>query len=88
VLDFDPPRHLAYTILSGPPARAYRADVHLMPTSDGGTDLRWTGSFASAPPGLARLTRALLAGAVRELANRAAREAERRAAARTATSSS
>jgi uncharacterized protein YndB with AHSA1/START domain len=79
VLEFEPPHHLAYTILSGPPARDYRADVRLEETSDGGTDLRWTGSFASAPFGAARLTRALLAGALRTLGDGVVAEAERRA---------
>jgi uncharacterized protein YndB with AHSA1/START domain len=79
VLEFEPPRHLAYTILSGPPARDYRADVCLEETSDGGTDLRWTGSFRSAPFGAAHLTRVLLVRALRTLADGVVVEAERRA---------
>jgi uncharacterized protein YndB with AHSA1/START domain len=79
VLDFEPPHHLAYTILSGPPARGYRADVRLGETSDGGTDLRWIGSFESAPFGAGHLTRGLLARALRMLGDGAVAEAERRA---------
>ena len=79
VLEFESPRHLAYTILSGPPARDYRADVWLEETSDGGTDVRWTGSFRSAPFGAAHLTRALLARALRTLGDGVVVEAERRA---------
>lgn len=78
VLEFDPPDHLAYTIVSGPPARGYRADMWLQSTSDGGTDLRWLGSFASAPRGLGGPTRAMLAVALRDLADRVVREGARR----------
>ena len=81
MIEFDPPRHLAYTILSGPPARDYRADMWLESTPDGGTELRWEGSFDSAPAGLARATKALLAFALRDMANRVVKEGARRASA-------
>lgn len=80
VLEFDPPRHLAYTIVTGPPARGYRADMWLDSTADGGTDLRWEGSFESAPPGLARVTKAILGFALRDMADRIVKEGARRAA--------
>jgi uncharacterized protein YndB with AHSA1/START domain len=80
VLDFDPPHHLAYTILSGPPVRGYRADMDLSPTSDGGTDLRWTGGFDSAPPGTARVCRAVLERALRSMADGIVKEGARRSA--------
>lgn len=85
VLDHEPPRLLAYTILSGMPVRGYRADVVLTETSEGGTDIRWTGGFESAPPGMARLLRGFLDRTLQGLAGRLAREAERQAR---ATSSS
>jgi uncharacterized protein YndB with AHSA1/START domain len=81
MLAHEPPRHLAYTILSGVPVRNYRADVVLTETADGGTDIRWTGGFESAPPGLARVLRGFLDQTLRGLATRLAREAERRAGA-------
>ena len=48
VLEFDPPTHFAYTLLSGLPLRDYRADVTLTPATNGGTDIEWRSSFA--PP--------------------------------------
>jgi len=81
VIEFDPPRHLAYTIVTGPPARNYRADMWLESTPDGGTELRWEGTFESAPPGLARATKALLGFALRDMANRVVKEGTRRSSA-------
>lgn len=64
VVEFDPPRHLAYTIEGGVPVNGYRADVRLTPTAAGGTELLWEGSFESAPAGLAPLMGVMLRGAV------------------------
>jgi uncharacterized protein YndB with AHSA1/START domain len=79
VVAFDPPRAMSYTILSGLPVEGYRADVVLEPTSDGGTDIRWKGSFASAPPLLTGLMRRVLETALTQLADGAVRESQRRA---------
>ena len=73
VVEFDPPRHLAYTIEAGVPVTGYRADVHLTPTATGGTDLVWSGAFESAPPGLAPLMRVLLRTAVGDFVRRMAK---------------
>lgn len=48
VLEFDPPRHLAYTLLAGIPLRNYRADVTLTPGVGGGTDIEWVSRFEAA----------------------------------------
>ncbi len=89
MLEFDPPTHLAYTIVSGVPVRDYRADMWLQATADGGTDLRWVGSFASAPPGMARVLRAFLEAVLRDTGDRVVKEGRRRAAqAAAATASS
>ena len=40
VVVWDPPRHLAYVVLSGFPVRHYRADVTLEP-SGAGTRIEW-----------------------------------------------
>jgi uncharacterized protein YndB with AHSA1/START domain len=45
ILEVDPPRHLAYKVVSGLPVRNYRADVTLTPTSSGGTTIRWAASW-------------------------------------------
>jgi uncharacterized protein YndB with AHSA1/START domain len=81
VIEFDPPHHLAYTILSGIPVRDYRADVELFATADGGCDIRWTGSFGSAPAGMGRLLKGFLQRVLEDMARRLAEEAERRRAA-------
>ena len=75
ILEYDPPTHMAYTVLSGIPARDYHADINLYPDS-GGTLIRWRGSFTPVVPG----TGALLASVIRRMitgfAQRAAAEAE------------
>lgn len=80
MLEHEPPRLLAYTILSGVPVVGYRADVVLTETADGGTDIRWTGGFDSAPPGLGRVVRGFLDVTLQGLAGRLAHQAERQAA--------
>ncbi len=70
VVEFDPPRHLAYTIEGGVPVKGYRADVRLTPRADGGTDLVWAGGFDSAPPGLAPLLLVMLRAAVSDFVRR------------------
>ena len=37
IVEFDPPHHLAYTIVRGLPVRGYHADIDLLPTATGGT---------------------------------------------------
>jgi uncharacterized protein YndB with AHSA1/START domain len=74
ILEFDPPRHLAYTILSGVPVRDYRADVEL--SADGsGTLISWRARFEPAIPGTGRVMRAFLRTALRSTSVRLARVA-------------
>jgi uncharacterized protein YndB with AHSA1/START domain len=70
IVAYDPPTHLAYTILSGLPVRDYRADVRLTP--DGaGTRIEWSGTFTPKLPGTGPLLRlfllATIGGFVRRL---------------------
>jgi len=51
IVAFEPPRHVAYTLLSGLPLRDYRGDVTLTPTADGGTDIHWQSQFRPKIPG-------------------------------------
>ena len=44
VVAWEPPRHLAYTIVSGMPVRSYRADVVLEPVGTG-TAISWSVAF-------------------------------------------
>jgi uncharacterized protein YndB with AHSA1/START domain len=80
IVEFDPPRHLAYTILRGLPVRGYHADIDLVPTETGGTTIRWSGAFAPKIPGTGALLAATLHRIVHGYASAAAAEAERRAA--------
>jgi uncharacterized protein YndB with AHSA1/START domain len=80
IVEYEPPAHMAYTILSGIPVRGYHADVDLRP-ADGGTTIRWSGAFEPKIPGTGTLLAAVLHRTVLGYAKRAAAEAERRVAA-------
>jgi len=79
VIAFDPPTHLAYTLLSGLPLRSYRADVTLTPAPDGGTDILWQSSFVPPWPGSAWFWRGFLSLVLRDTARRLAKGAARQA---------
>ena len=70
VVAFEPPTHLAYTLLSGLPAKDYRADVHLSPEPGGGTRIDWQSSFRSGP-----LTALIIRTAVGSFSSRLAKAA-------------
>ena len=74
ILEYDPPRHMAYTILSGQPVRDYRADVHLVPT-DAGTRIEWGATFRPSVPGTGRFLRWYMTAIVGGLARRLAAHA-------------
>jgi uncharacterized protein YndB with AHSA1/START domain len=78
ILEYDPPHHLAYTILSGLPIRGYHADVDLLPTPGGGTTIRWSGAFEPRVPGTGALFAAVLGRIVHGYATSAAAEAASR----------
>lgn len=81
VLAWDPPHHLAYTILSGFPVRGYRADVELSPGPEPGTTrVIWHGACEPRWPGTGPLLavglRLLMARFVRRLCAHAGRVAQ------------
>ena len=78
ILEYDPPHHLAYTIVRGLPVRGYHADIDLVATADGGTTIRWAGAFEPRVPGTGALFAAVLGRIVHGYATSAAAEAERR----------
>lgn len=80
IVEYDPPHHLAYTIVRGLPVRGYHADIHLLPTATGGTAIRWSGAFEPKIPGTGALFAATLHRIVHGYAAAAATEAERRTA--------
>ena len=77
-VDYDPPRHYAYRILSGPPVKAYRADVDLAPLA-GGTRIRWSFRFEPRVPGTGPLMRLFFGRMVAGFARRLAAYADNRA---------
>lgn len=74
IVGYDPPTHLAYTILSGLPVRAYRADVRLTPDGTG-TRIDWSGTFTPKWPGTAGMLRMFLLVTIGGFVRRLAREA-------------
>jgi len=70
-VEYNPPTHYAYRILSGQPVRSYRADVELT-AIDGGTHIRWAFRFEPKIPGTGAFMRfyfaRIIAGFVRRLA--------------------
>jgi uncharacterized protein YndB with AHSA1/START domain len=76
IVAYDPPTHLAYTIVSGQPVRGYRADVRLSPDGSG-TRIDWSGTFEPLIPGTGAALRwwftQLVGGFARRLAERAER---------------
>jgi len=78
IVAYEPPSHLAYTILSGFPVRNYRADVHLAADGAGGTRLVWGATFEPKVPGTAALVRLFFVRTISGFCKRLAAEAQRR----------
>ncbi|HEU5033849.1 MAG TPA: SRPBCC family protein [Mycobacteriales bacterium] len=72
IVAYDPPRYLAYRVLSGFPVRSYRADVHIEPHEDGAR-IEWSGSFVPKVPGTGPALRLFLIASVGGFARRLAR---------------
>jgi len=68
IVVFDPPRHVAYLLLSGMPLRDYRGDVELTAISDGGTTIHWHSEFVPRIPGTGRLVVRRLGAFIDDLA--------------------
>lgn len=75
IVEYDPPRRLAYVLLNGQRRHGYRAEVELHPLPTGGTRIVWSGSFRPPVPGSGGLLllgfRTLVGGFARRLAARA-----------------
>jgi len=77
VLAWDPPHHLAYTVLSGFPVRNYRADITL--EADGsGTRIDWAGTYDEKWRGTAGPVGAMLSRTMQKFATGVARYADAR----------
>lgn len=79
IVVYDPPHHLGYVMVSGPPVRGYRADVYLTESS-GGTRITWRATFTPLIPGTGSLLRLALGGVVRGFTRRLADYAARQVA--------
>jgi carbon monoxide dehydrogenase subunit G len=75
-VEYDRPRRYAYTIISGPPVRDYKAIVELTPHG-AGTSIRWTASFDAKIPGTGALITRYFSRFIGALAQRLAKHAER-----------
>jgi uncharacterized protein YndB with AHSA1/START domain len=73
VVAFDPPHRLTYRLERGAPVRGYQAEVQLTPAEGGGTEIVWSGSFDSAPPGTAWFFQRMFRGVVTHFVDRLAR---------------
>lgn len=80
VIAFDPPRHLAYRLLSGMPVKDYRADVELTPAG-GGTDITWTSVFFPSRDRISLALRVWIALVLRDYSRRLAKAAAKSRAA-------
>jgi uncharacterized protein YndB with AHSA1/START domain len=67
ITEFEPPKRLAYTVLSGLPVRNYRAEVELTPSPGGGTDVVWQVSCEPRIPGFGLGLRAVIANMTKRL---------------------
>jgi uncharacterized protein YndB with AHSA1/START domain len=75
IVEFEPPRRLAYVLRSGERLHHYRAVVDLEPDGTG-TRIHWTGTVDSRVPGLSPAICAGFHALVRSFARRLARAAE------------
>ena len=72
IVAYDPPTHLAYTILSGLPVRDYLANVRLTPDGTG-TRIEWSGTFTPKLPGTSGLVRLFLLSTIGSFVRRLAK---------------
>ncbi|MDQ1431186.1 MAG: hypothetical protein QOF40_1788 [Actinomycetota bacterium] len=79
IVEYVPPVHLAYTLLSGIPARGYHADIDLRADA-AGTTIHWCAAFEPRIAGTGALLATVLRRIVLGYARAAAAEAERRVA--------
>lgn len=85
IVEFEPPHHLAYVLLSGLPIENYRADVHLTETPSGGCSIEWRGRF-DAGSAMGAVMRRFLTFVLGDFVRRLKTEAPKRAAAAPANS--
>jgi hypothetical protein len=77
-VEYEQDRRHAYELI-GPrtPAKGYRAEATFTPNANGGTDIRWRGSFTEGLRGTGPIMRAFMGGAIRLISARLVKAAER-----------
>jgi uncharacterized protein YndB with AHSA1/START domain len=79
-LEYEQDRRHVYTLVGRSPVKDYRAEATFTPTADGGTALRWGGSFTEGIPGTGPVMLAILRGSVTLFADKLVKVAERESA--------
>lgn len=77
IVEYEQDRRQVYKLVGPSPAKEYLGEVVLTPNAAGGTDIRWSGSFVERIRGTGPATRAALGGAVKLLADRLVKAADR-----------
>ncbi|OBA60460.1 polyketide cyclase [Mycobacterium sp. 1100029.7] len=78
IVEYEQDRRQVYKLVGPPsPAKDYYGTVVLTPNAAGGTDINWSGSFTEGVRGTGPATRAALGGAVKLLADRLVKAADR-----------
>jgi uncharacterized protein YndB with AHSA1/START domain len=70
-------RHVYALIAPSTPVKNYRAEFLLTPNANGGTDIRWSGSFTEGVSGTGPIMLAVMRGAIQFFASRLVKAAER-----------
>ena len=76
-LEYEQDRKHVYGFAGTAPLKDYRAEVFFTPNADGGTDLRWTGTFTEPLPGTGAAISTALRSVISVLATRLVHAAER-----------
>ncbi len=77
-VEYEQDRRHVYELIGPPsPAKGYRAEFLLTPNANGGTDIRWTGSFTEGVRGTGPIMRAGLRAAIRFFSRKLVEAAER-----------
>jgi uncharacterized protein YndB with AHSA1/START domain len=78
IVEYEQDRRQVYKVIApSSPAKDYFGEVVLTPNAAGGTDIRWSGSFVEGVRGTGPAMRAALGGAVKLLADRLVKAADR-----------
>lgn len=75
VVAFEPPKHLAYELVSGLPITGYRADVTLSSLPTGGTSIVWHAEYSGRPKLIGGVLHSFLSWFLHDTAKRLARAA-------------